>query len=63
MSEYEHYFCTKYGNDGCVSQGYGVESNFDKSRCASHRNQNLKARNLGYVEKVQEIFQVDFSYF
>lgn len=33
------------------------------SSCSSHRDENLIEGKLGYIGKIQEIMQVDFSYF
>ena len=46
-----------------MPQDCGVEVEFDQSSCASHRDKNLIRGTLGYVGKIQEIIQVDFSSF
>ena len=40
-----------------------MEFEFDLYSHASHHDQSLIGGKLGYVEKIQEIIQVDFSYF
>ena len=63
MCSYVHNFHTKDASDGRVTQDRGVEVKFDQSSRASHRDQNLIGGMLGYVKKIQEIIQVDFSSF
>ena len=63
MWAYGHHFHTDNVDDGHATQDYGVEVEFEQSSCASHRDQNLIGWKLGYVEKIQKIIQVDFSYF
>ena len=46
-----------------MTQDCGVEVKFDQSSCSSHHDENLIEGKLGYVEKIQEIMQVDFSSF
>ena len=46
-----------------MTQGCGVEVKFDQFIRASHRDQNLVRGMLGYVGKIQEIIEVDFSSF
>ena len=46
-----------------MTQDCGVEIEFDQSSWASHHHQNLVRGVLGYVEKIQESIEVDFSYF
>jgi len=50
-------------DDGCMTQDCGMEVEFDQSSYASHREQNLMQGTLGYIGKIQEIIQVDFSSF
>ena len=40
-----------------------MDIKFDQSSCSSHRDENLIEGKLGYVGKIQEIMQVDFSSF
>ena len=40
-----------------------MEVEFDQSSRSSHHDQNLVQGTLGYVEKIQEIIEVDFSSF
>ena len=61
MWAYGHYFRTEDVDDGHVTQDCGVEFEFDQSSRASHCDQNTIQGKLGYVEKVKEIIQVDFS--
>ena len=46
-----------------MTQDCGVEVDFDQSSRSSHRDQNLIRGTLGYIGKMQEIIEVDFSYF
>ena len=61
MWEYGHHFHTEDADDGHLTQDYEVEVEFDQSSCVSHRDKNIIGGKLGYVEKIQEIIQVDFS--
>ena len=63
MWAYGHHFHTKDVDDGHVTQDYGVEVEFDQSSRVSHHDRNLIGGILGYVEKIQEIIQVEFSSF
>jgi hypothetical protein len=63
MWAYGHHFHTEYVDDGHITQDCGVEVEFDQSSHASHRDQNLIEGKLGYIGKIQEIMQVDFSSF
>ena len=63
MWAYGHHFCTEDADDGCVTQDYGVEVEFDQSIHASHHDRNLLGGMFGYVRKIQEIIQVEFSSF
>ena len=63
MWAYGHHFCTKDVFNGRVTEDCGVTVDFNQSSCASHREQNLIGGMLGYVEKILEIIQVDFSSF
>ena len=63
MWAYGHHFRTENVDDGHIAQDYGVEFKFDQSSWSSHRDQNLVWGTLGYVEKIQEIIEVDFSSF
>jgi hypothetical protein len=60
---YGHHFCTKYVDDGHITRYCGVEFKFNQSIHASHCDQNLIEGMLGYIGKIQEIMQVDFSSF
>ena len=46
-----------------MTQGCGVEIEFDQYSRSSHRNENLIEGELGYVGRIQEIMHMDFSYF
>ena len=46
-----------------MTQDCGVEVEFDQSIQAIHRDQNLVWGKLGYIIKIQEIIEVDFSSF
>lgn len=50
-------------NDGFMTQNCGVEVEFDQSSHVIHHDQNLIHGALGYVGKIQETIQVDFSLF
>ena len=63
MWDYRHHFHIKDVNDGCVTQDCGVEFKFNQSSHASHHDWNLIGGRMGYVRKIQEIIQVDFSAF
>ena len=63
MWAYGHHFHTKDVDDGHVTQGCGVEADFNQSSHASHCDRNLIGRMLGYVENMQDIIQVDLSTF
>jgi hypothetical protein len=63
MWEYEHHFRIDDVDDGHTTQDFGVEVEFDQSSRVSHHDQNLKRGKLGYIGKIQEIINVDFSYF
>jgi hypothetical protein len=63
MWAYGHHFHTEYVDDGHITQDCGVEVEFDQSSHASHHDQNLIEGKLGYIGKIQEIMQVDFSSF
>ena len=63
MRAYGHHFCIENVDDGHMTQDYGVEVEFDQSSRSSHRDLNLVRGTLGYVGKVQEIIEVDFSSF
>jgi hypothetical protein len=41
MWAYGHHFCTKYADEGHITQDCGVEVEFDQSSRASHRDENL----------------------
>ena len=60
---YGHHFHIENANDGHMTQDCGVEVEFDQSSRSSHRDQNLVWGTLGYIEKIQEIIEVDFSSF
>ena len=63
MWAYGHHFHTKDANDGCVTVEYGVKIKFNQSSHASHRDHNIIEAKSGYIEKIQEIMQVEFSSF
>ena len=63
MWVYGHHFRTEYVDDGHITQDCGVEFTFNQSSRASHRDQSLIEGKLGYIGKIQEIMQVDFSSF
>ena len=56
-------FRTKNADSRNITQDCGVEVEFDQSSRSSHRDQNLVWGTLGYVGKIQEIIEVDFSSF
>ena len=58
-----HHFHAEDVDDGYMTQDNGVEVNFNQSSLASHHDQSLMQGTLGYVGKIQEIIQVDFSSF
>jgi hypothetical protein len=60
---YGHHFHTEYVDEGHIIQNCGVEIEFDQSSRASHRDENLIEGKLGYIGKIQEIMQVNFSSF
>ena len=63
MWAYGHHFHTKNADDRHMTQDCGLEVEFDKYIQSSHRNQNLVRGMSGYVGKIQEIIEVDFSSF
>ena len=63
MSDYGHHFYTEDVDDGNVTQDCGVRVKFDQSSCVNHYDQSLIGGMLCYVKNIQEIIQVDFSYF
>ena len=63
MWDYGHHFHTRDIDDGCVTQDCGMQVEFNQSICASHYDRNLIEGMLRYVEKIQEIIQVDLSSF
>ena len=63
MSSYIHHFLIEDAYDRNLTQDYGVEVEFDQSSHASHYDEKLIEEMLGYIGKVQEIMQVDFSSF
>lgn len=60
---YGHHFCTKDVNNGHVTLDCCVEVKLDQSSHASHCDQSLIKEKLDYIEKIQEIIQVDYLYF
>jgi hypothetical protein len=52
MWAHGHHFHTKDVDDGNNTQDFGVEVGYDQSSRASHRDQNLIERKLGYIEKI-----------
>ena len=63
MWAYGHHCHIENVNDGNITQGCGVEVEFDQSFRSSHRDQQLVRGMLGYIGKIQEIIEVDFSSF
>ena len=63
MWAYGHHFRMENVDAGKITQYYGVEVEFDQSSRSSHRDQNLVRLTLGYIGKIQEIIEVDFSSF
>jgi hypothetical protein len=64
MWAYGHHFFTEYVDEGHITQDCGVEVvDFDQSSHASHCDENVIDGKLGYIGKIQEIMQVDFSSF
>jgi hypothetical protein len=63
MSAYGHHFRTNDADDGCVTLDHGLEVEFEKSSHSNDPDQNLIERKLGYIRKIQEIMQVEFSSF
>lgn len=63
MWPYGNNFDMEDVDDGCMTQNYGVEVEFSQSSHASHYDQNLIKQILGYIRKIQEIIEVDFSSF
>ena len=56
-------FTQKNFDDGHMTQECGVEVEFDQSSHASYHDQNLVRGMFGYIGKIQEIIEVDFSSF
>jgi hypothetical protein len=63
MWEYGHNFFIKYVDEGHFTQYYGQEVDFYQSSHASHCDETLIEGKLGYIGKIQDIMQVDFSSF
>ena len=63
MWAYGNHFHIENFDDGHMTQDCGVEVKFDQSSRCSHHDQNLVRGILGYVGKIQEIIEVDFSSF
>ena len=63
MWAYGHYFCTENVDARNITQDSGVEVEFNQSSQSSHRDQNLVRGTSGYIGKIQEIIEVDFSSF
>ena len=63
MWAYGHLFHTENADAGNITQDCGVEVEFNQSSRSSHRDQQLVQGTLGYVEKIQEIIEADFSSF
>ena len=63
MWAYGHHFCTENVDVGNITEEYGVEVTFNQSSQSSNRDQQLVRGTLGYVRKIQEIIEVDFSSF
>ena len=60
---YGHHFRIENSDDGHMTEYCGVEVGFDQSNRSSHHEQNLVQGTLGYIGKIQEIIEVDFSSF
>ena len=60
---YGRHFRTKDVDDGHVTLDYGVEVEFNQPSRANYHDENIIGGKLGYVKKIQEIMQVDFSSF
>ena len=63
MWVYGDHFLAENIDDGHMTQGCGVEVEFDQSGQANHRDQNLVRGTLGYIRKIQVIIEMDFSSF
>ena len=63
MQAYIHHFHTEDVDDGHMTQDCGVEVEFDQSSCSSNNDENLIEGKLGYIDKIEEIMQVDLSSF
>ena len=63
MWEYGHHFRTENADARNITQDCGVEVEFNQSSRSSHCDQQLVIGTLGYIEKIQEIIEVDFSSF
>ena len=63
MWAYGHYLHTKNVNVRNITQGYGVEVEFDQSSQSSNLDKKLVRGMLGYIRKIQETIEVEFSSF
>ena len=63
MWAYGHHFHIENVDDGHMTEDCAVEVEFDLSIRSRHCYQNLLRGKLGYVRKIQEIIEVDFSSF
>jgi hypothetical protein len=63
MSAYGHHFHTQYVDEGHITQYFAVEVVFYQYICVSFPDENLIEGKLGYIGKIKEIMQVDFSSF
>ena len=63
MWAYGQNFHTENVDAGNITEDYGVEVEFNQSSLSSHCDQQLVRGTLGYVRKLQEITEVDFSSF
>ena len=63
MWAYTYHFCTEDADDQHLTQDCGVGVEFDQSSRSNYCDENLIEGKLGYVGKIQEIMQVDFSSF
>ena len=63
MWAYGHHFRIEDVDDGHMTQDCRVEVEFNQFSHVSHRDQNLIRGTLGYVRKIQEIIEVEFSSF
>jgi hypothetical protein len=60
---YVHHFHTEYADEGHITQDCGVKVKLNQSSRASHCDENLIEGKSGYIGKIQQIMQVEFSSF